>query len=75
MAIELEGEIHKNKEVQKYDKYRMQYFEALGVKVIRIENEEITGNLEEVLNKIQIELKSIPSTESGEGNKRGEVVK
>ncbi|MEK7154866.1 MAG: endonuclease domain-containing protein [Patescibacteria group bacterium] len=62
LAIEVEGEIHKRASVQKYDTYRMRYLEALGVRVIRIKNEEIIERLDWVLKKIRINL-------------RGEVVK
>jgi very-short-patch-repair endonuclease len=48
LAIELEGGIHKKKEVQIYDKYRFDYLEAIGVRIIRIENGELTKNMSKV---------------------------
>jgi very-short-patch-repair endonuclease len=50
LGIELDGSSHKdNKE---YDKLRTEYFESLGIKIIRFWNLEIENNLEEVLIKI-----------------------
>jgi very-short-patch-repair endonuclease len=52
LAIELEGKIHKKPDVKKYDKYRTSYLEAFGIKVLRINNEEIINNLKLVSNRI-----------------------
>lgn len=54
LVIEIDGAQHKdNKE---YDKDRSDYFNALGIKVIRFWNDEIDQNLEEVLLKIKSEV-------------------
>jgi very-short-patch-repair endonuclease len=50
LIIELDGGIH---ELQKeYDAEREEYLLALGFRIIRFENEEITGNLKGVLREI-----------------------
>ena len=50
LIVELDGEIH---ELQKeYDAEREEYLIAFGFRIIRFTNEEITRNLEAVLQKI-----------------------
>jgi very-short-patch-repair endonuclease len=50
LIVELDGDIH---EFQKeYDAEREEYLIALGFRIIRFTNEEITRNLEGVLQKI-----------------------
>jgi len=71
LAVEIEGEVHRRASVQKYDVYRIRYMGALGVRVVRIQNEEIIKNLDQVLKKIRINLTSNPSPDSGEGNGKG----
>ena len=53
--IELDGSQHlDNKEA---DQERTNYFESLGIKVIRFWNREVENNLSEVMRKIKEELK------------------
>lgn len=53
LVIELDGEVHFNEEAVRYDNERTEYFESLGLKVIRFENNEVLKNTEDVLNKIK----------------------
>ena len=54
LIIELDGFQHvDNKE---YDKERSEYFNVIGIKVLRFWNSEIDNNIEEVLNKIKKEF-------------------
>lgn len=53
--IELDGSQHLDN--QEYDRERTQYFESLGIKVIRFWNSEIRDNLYGVMIKIFEELK------------------
>ncbi|MCX6757892.1 MAG: endonuclease domain-containing protein [Candidatus Nomurabacteria bacterium] len=55
LAIELDGEIHK--ENQEYDKMRTEYLNSKNIKVIRFWNSEVENNLKKVLAKIKIEIK------------------
>ena len=56
LIIELDGSQHlDNKE---YDEERTNYFESLGIKVIRFWNNEVDKNLAEVMMKIKKELNS-----------------
>ena len=54
LIIELDGSQHlDNKE---YDQERTEYFESLGIKVIRFWNNEVNININGVMMKIQEEL-------------------
>jgi very-short-patch-repair endonuclease len=54
LIIELDGGQHlDNKEA---DKERTEYFESLGIKVIRFWNSEITGDIDKVIMKIKDNL-------------------
>jgi very-short-patch-repair endonuclease len=55
LIVELDGGIH---ELQKdYDADREAYLLALGFRIIRFKNEEITNNLKDVLQKIVSECR------------------
>ena len=51
--IEIDGGIQNTKEAQEYDGLRDNYFETLGYRVLRITNEEVDKNLNNVLEKIE----------------------
>ena len=56
LIVEVDGDIH---EFQKeYDAEREEYLIALGFRILRFKNEEITKNLKGVLQKIVDECKS-----------------
>ena len=54
LVIELDGSQHLDNE--EYDKERTEYFEDLGIKVLRFWNSDVNKNLNEVLIKIEEEL-------------------
>ena len=54
LAIELDGEIHKQRKV--YDEYRTRYLKAYGVMEIRFKNIEIIENLGDVVEQIKAYL-------------------
>ena len=56
LAIELDGGQHLDK--QEYDEQRTNYFESLGIKVIRFWNGEVKNNLDKVIIKIKNELRN-----------------
>ena len=56
LAIELEGSIHQEQAQIEYDSVRLDALEGLGVWVLRLKNEEISGNLEGVLERIRAAL-------------------
>lgn len=53
LAIELDGEYHKDKEVQEKDRVRTQLLMMWGITVVRFENWEVEKQLETVLEKIK----------------------
>jgi len=52
LVIELDGEGHYSDAGLAYDLKRTRYFEELGIRVVRFENNEVFKNLEYVLEKI-----------------------
>lgn len=57
LIIELDGDLHFDKDVKKHDEARTKKLEKLGLKVIRFENQEVLYNLEAVLQKIKQHFK------------------
>jgi very-short-patch-repair endonuclease len=57
IAIELDGDLHFDEEIKKYDEERTKYLSELNIRVLRFENNEILFNLESSLNKIVAEFK------------------
>ena len=51
LAIEVDGEIHKNRTI--YDDERTKYLESTGLKVIRFTNEDILNRIEWVISEIR----------------------
>ena len=54
LVVELDGEIHRGKEAE--DAAREEVIEALGYKVIRFSNSQVTDDIESVLEEIQRNL-------------------
>jgi very-short-patch-repair endonuclease len=54
LVIEVDGGIHKTKDQKAYDINRSSDLEDLGLKVIRFTNEEISNNLESILERITV---------------------
>src|SRR5690606_5533328 len=61
LVIEVDGGYHNQLEVIEADKIRTEHLEELGYKVIRFTNEQVIGDIENVLQSILEELKSRPS--------------
>lgn len=53
IVVELDGEVHFDEEIIKYDSERTKYLELLGIRVIRFENQDVLKNTEYVLNTIK----------------------
>ncbi len=56
LVIELDGKYHENIKQQKLDDERTAFLEFNGIKVIRFNNEEISENMETVIQKIKNEI-------------------
>lgn len=59
LAVEVDGATHITEEEIKYDKMRQEEIEGLGIKFLRFTNEEVYGDLENVLNVIKQEVNKI----------------
>jgi len=63
MAIEIDGEYHKRK--QNYDKERDGFLKQIGIRTIRLTNNEVLNNLEDVKKRICSILNPALSREGG----------
>jgi very-short-patch-repair endonuclease len=52
LAVELDGEIHLKEDVKIHDEIRDAYIRSLGIRIIRIKNEEVFNNIKKVLKLI-----------------------
>ena len=53
LAIEIDGEVHNNKELTDYDLGREAELKKFGIKVIRFTNEQVLFNIDLVISQIQ----------------------
>jgi leucyl-tRNA synthetase len=67
LVVEVDGKYHE--ETEAYDKERTLALEEKGFEVIRFKNEEVIGNIESVLKKIEQKLKDKTSLSFGEGQR------
>lgn len=65
LIIEIDGKYHLQEEQHKADELRTSFLSELGFKVIRFKNEEVIFKLNQVIEKIKSELKSLPDWEVG----------
>ncbi len=63
LIIEIDGGYHNKPEQKEADALRTQILNELGFKVVRFSNEEVIGNIDNVVSKIEELLKSLPSGE------------
>ena len=59
LCIEVDGEVHDNEIVKQKDIERTLFLQQQKIHVLRIKNEEVEENIEEVLNKIREYINSI----------------
>ena len=52
LIIEVEGEIHQDRQVREYDNFREDIFIEAGFKVIKFSNKEIIESMKQVIEKI-----------------------
>ncbi|MCC1484223.1 DUF559 domain-containing protein [Winogradskyella immobilis] len=63
LIIEVDGDYHNTKEQQQIDELRTIILNEIGFNVIRFKNSQVIGNIDNVLNQIESQLKSLPSGE------------
>ena len=61
LIVEVDGKYHDTPEMQEADNFRTNYLNSLGYNVVRFTNEEVIGDTESVLNKIENALQIPPS--------------
>ena len=65
LIVEVDGKYHDTPEMQEADNFRTNYLNSLGYNVVRFTNEEVIGDTESVLNKIENALQIPPSGGGG----------
>ncbi|MDX8553005.1 DUF559 domain-containing protein [Tenacibaculum sp. 1B UA] len=65
LIIEVDGKYHETPEQEEADNLRTEILTDFGYKVIRFTNEEVIGNINNVLENIKETLESLPSGEVG----------
>ena len=60
-GIEVDGSVHEIGDAKEYDLNRTAELENLGITILRFKNEEVLGNLNEVLKKIKFEVEQTKS--------------
>lgn len=61
LIIEVDGEYHNRAAQMVSDEQRTEDLKRLGFRVLRIKNEEITANIDKVVEKIKVDLGTSPS--------------
>ena len=61
IVIEIDGDTHFKDDAVEYDKIRTEFFNSVGIKVIRFTNNEVYQNIKEVLEEIERETYPHPS--------------
>ena len=56
LVVEVDGDVHAERSVQKKDKERERYFQSLGLHVIRYNNDDVLNNLDGVLEDLLLQL-------------------
>jgi len=56
LVVEVDGDVHAERSVQKKDKERERYFQSLGLRVIRYNNDDVLNNLDGVLEDLLLQL-------------------
>jgi len=66
IAIEIDGDVHEQEEQKKHDIIRQEYLERLGIKFLRLKNDELFDNpnkaFERIENKVKEELLHFPNS-------------
>jgi very-short-patch-repair endonuclease len=60
LAIEIDGDIHDLKRQKMHDKIRQEYLERLGIKFVRIKNEDLLNNPNKAFERIENKIKEEP---------------
>lgn len=78
LAIEIDGGVHETEEQKLIDKEKDEFYQSVGIKVLRVTNKTLNNSTEEVLTNIKRMLNSDESTPLGAGGrwqKKGVIYK
>jgi len=67
IIIEVDGEIHEDKDNSECDKLREEILKGSGYRILRFKNEEVLRNTKKVLEKIKSHLTPLPALGEGPG--------
>ena len=59
LSIELDGNVHKDGQVDEHDYYRTQFLKAQGITELRFENDKVQFNMDEVLETIKYTIREL----------------
>jgi len=62
LAVEIDGETHFCGQAPEKDRRRQQYIESLGIRFLRFRNEDVLGNLSEVLETLRSKMQKMSSS-------------
>jgi very-short-patch-repair endonuclease len=62
LVIEVDGEIHTEKEIQSHDEGRTGELERFGIKVLQFTNNQILHDCDHVVEKINATIKELSTT-------------
>jgi very-short-patch-repair endonuclease len=60
IAIEIDGDVHEQEGQKKHDRIRQEYLERLGIKFLRIKNDELFDNPNKAFERIENKIKEEP---------------
>ena len=60
IAIEIDGDVHEQEKQKKHDRVRQEYLEQIGIKFIRIKNDELFDNPNKAFERIENKIKEEP---------------
>ena len=60
LAVELDGSAHDHEAAQHYDRRRSAFLTQLGIRTLRLENQDVRKNIEGVLIAIEQEFTALP---------------
>jgi len=63
LAIEADGESHNTEKAKRSDQLRQRQIEKEGVRFLRFTDDEIMGNVDKVVNRIELEVKLLSTVE------------
>ena len=75
LVIELDGGIHEQEEIKKYDEARENHLKEFGLTILRFKNEQVLSNSDEVMKEIAQTIAVLSHPPLGDGGKTLYVIK